>query len=351
MLKVMLTDYLGNSNKEGMPVGHPVKILKEYKQIIELNFEVYTTAPYTTIDYLKFSNSYKLKYFHNIECVGIQKRLFRMAKDFMNLRHAGKIAKGFDIVWFCNVDYVLFLYLLFHPKLCKKSVITMFRRDFSDDRRMAGLKNKIFKFVSQHLGLILYSDTEFVLGGSANALYMPDYLYFSEKYKEYCELPKQDLCVCLGTMKEDKDLEDVVRIFNNISYKIEIIGKFSDTARFLQLKEHANKNIVIENRYLSEKEYLEKLAAAKYSVLPYKESCYKGRTSGIIVESIFVGTIPIAYEFVLKKNRLNGIALEKLDRDADLVKEMKQEYYNQILGRYSVEKYRDILRERFISLV
>lgn len=351
MHRVMLVDYLGNASKDGSPVGHPVKILKEYRRIIEQDFEVCTVAPKSTITYLKVSNKYQLRFFHNIECVGILQRTIRMMKDFLNLIQVGKYSKEFDTIWFCNVDYVLFIYLLFHRRMLSKTVITMFRRDFSDDRRMAGLKNKIFRYVACRIGLILYSDSKFILKDIPNALYMPDYLYFDEKYRKYYDLPKQDMCVCLGTMKEDKDLENTIQIFNNTTYKIEIIGKFSDETRFQKLKEQANENILLENRYLSDEEYLKKLATARYSVMPYKESCYKGRTSGIIVESIFVGTVPVAYEFVLENNCLDGIALEKIKKNEDLteisIEEMTQKYQQQIADRYSVEKYRNILKTRF----
>ena len=40
---------------------------------------------------------------------------------------------------------------------------------------------------------------------------------------------------------------------------------------------------------------------------------YEGRTSGVLLESIFVGTIPIAPKRLLEENEVRGIGYETLD--------------------------------------
>ena len=58
---------------------------------------------------------------------------------------------------------------------------------------------------------------------------------------------------------------------------------------------------------------MEKISSAKYSILPYDMNQYINRTSGVLLESIYVGTIPIAPRSLLEHNKLPGIKYDSLN--------------------------------------
>ena len=137
--------------------------------------------------------------------------------------------------------------------------------------------------------------------------YMPDYWYKKEKYDQYAALPKEKKAVCLGSMNPYKKLEELVDVFNECGFNLEIVGHFFDKERVIQLKQRAKSNVKIEDRILDEEEYYKKLGSSRYAILPYDMNQYKNRTSGILLESAFLGVIPVAPEELLKTNDLSGI--------------------------------------------
>ena len=55
------------------------------------------------------------------------------------------------------------------------------------------------------------------------------------------------------------------------------------------------------------------LAGAKYTVLPYDMRQYKSRTSGVLIESLFVNTTAIAPEQLLRENQIDGIGYQNIE--------------------------------------
>ncbi len=147
---------------------------------------------------------------------------------------------------------------------------------------------------------------------------MPDYLYGEEQYLCYQRLEKQEKAVCLGTMNRYKCLEELTDIFSESGYPLLIIGRFDDTRRFEQLKQRGGENIQIENRLLGQKEYYEILGSAKFSILPYDMKQYQNRTSGVLLESLYVGSIPVAPAGLLGQNKLPGIGYGDLKELASI---------------------------------
>ena len=62
------------------------------------------------------------------------------------------------------------------------------------------------------------------------------------------------------------------------------------------------------------------LASYKYVVLPYDAKCYDGRTSGVLLESIFVGAIPIAPKALLHQNGISGLGYTRLSEIEELIR-------------------------------
>ena len=171
--------------------------------------------------------------------------------------------------------------------------------------------NLIFKRGLSKFDAVIYTQKNMKIP-HPKVFYMPDY-YYDAKYEPYRKMPKDDKVVCLGTMNPYKELEKLVDVFNANGMKLEIAGRFLDQQRYLDLQNRAKDNVIVENVVLSEDDYYKKLAGAKYSILPYDMKVYEGRTSGVLLESIFVGTIPIAPKRLLEENEVRGIGYETLD--------------------------------------
>ena len=113
-------------------------------------------------------------------------------------------------------------------------------------------------------------------------------------------------------MSPYKKLEELIEVFEENGIPLEIYGKFFDHKRFENLRRKAGRKIIIENVILPQETYYKKLAEAQYTVLPYDMRQYKGRTSGVLLEALFVQTIAIAPSDLLKENGMPGIGYERL---------------------------------------
>jgi hypothetical protein len=108
-------------------------------------------------------------------------------------------------------------------------------------------------------------------------------------------------------MNSGKQLEDMVEAFNKTGYPLYIAGRFFDKDRCKRLKDMAADNVTIEDRYLSDSEYLDIISKAKYTVLPYNPTQYNRQTSGVMQEAVFTGSIVVTYDDILKGNKVPGI--------------------------------------------
>ena len=83
------------------------------------------------------------------------------------------------------------------------------------------------------------------------------------------------------------------------------------------------------DRILSEEEYYRKLGTATYSVLPYDMAQYQNRTSGILLESAFLETIPAAPQALLETNGMAGVGYRLMSEMPDkIIKCQKKEIIN-----------------------
>ena len=99
-----------------------------------------------------------------------------------------------------------------------------------------------------------------------------------------------------------------------------------DEKRYNKLKIKCDGNIIIKNNNLSYIDYLSKIAESKFVILPYKESSYSNRSSGVLLETIFLGSIPIAPKFLLNFNNIKGVDYEKfISGEIDLNNQCKLE--------------------------
>ena len=145
-----------------------------------------------------------------------------------------------------------------------------------------------------------------------NQITIPDY-YYSEKYDAYSEVVKKEQIACLGAMRGTKDLMGVVKRFNGTGIKVLIAGDFMDKEELKTIEDIADSNIIIKDAVLSFEEYYELIAESKYVILPYKLERYENATSGILLESLFLRSVPIAPKWLLENNKIAGIGYDKLE--------------------------------------
>lgn len=308
ILKIALIDYIGYSDEKGNPIGHPLKVLKEYKKILSQCAEISVAAP---SGYLAQVNSCrKIVLPFKVNAFKCDKSLLMNLKisiiNFINIFVSVKKCKE-PILWFYNINQVLFIYLLLF-KCKKKIIITLYEKEFN--RR---IYNYILKKTIRKVHLILLTNAKTELYHK-NCIYIPDYLYDKELYGKYRKRHKNKQIIMMGTMNDKlKEVLKVVEIFRDINYTLLICGKFYSMNCFENSINIKSENIIINNIYLDYKDYLSELSKSKFCILPYKMDMYKYKTSGVLLEAIFMNVIPIAPQALLDNLKIPGIGYEKLE--------------------------------------
>lgn len=320
MNKITMCNYYGMCDSAGNVMGHTCKVTKEYLGLLSKRYAVSLLASPCIVMALrdkKFEAKTSLKY--NIlidEPFTFKKRICDKLKLLKNLQECVQKSKT-DILFFYQVDFFFFFYLaVLYRKRKKKVYCLIYHQDFTGGR-MEKVLGWFYQKALKKVDGILYTQKGHPVK-HINACWMPDYLYGEEQYLCYQRLEKQEKAVCLGTMNRYKCLEELTDIFSESGYPLLIIGRFDDTRRFEQLKQRGGKNIQIENRLLGQKEYYEILGSAKFSILPYDMKQYQNRTSGVLLESLYVGSIPVAPAGLLDQNKLPGIGYGDLKELASI---------------------------------
>lgn len=310
---LVFIDYCGSCDREGRAIGHSPKALMEYADLLKDHYKLEAILPLCVLESVKegtFDRITNLPYQIVEEGNrGLLKRLVDKYKLFRNIGLSNQYSEH-KICWYYRTDFFLFLYYFFHRKPKDKIMICLLYQQKFAEGILGKTLNIIFKRGLSKFDAVIYTQKNMKIP-HPKVFYMPDY-YYDAKYEPYRKIPKDDKVVCLGTMNPYKELEKLVDVFNANGMKLEIAGRFLDQQRYLDLQHRAKDNVIVENVVLSEDDYYKKLAGARYSILPYDMNVYEGRTSGVLLESIFVGTIPIAPKKLLEENEVRGIRYDTL---------------------------------------
>lgn len=327
MKKILLIDYYGICDENGKAIGHSPKVLKEYGDLLKGEYVRSVAASPCLINEVageqthNFHKVYSLKY--NIMTSGMTsfwKRVKDKFKLFYNLHQVFQI-DDYDIFWFYKTDFflALYLYLFISGKRKKenkpKIVVLLYQNSFGDNIPGRILNHIYYAGFKKADGIISTQEGFKDLG--IPALYIPDYYYDTRKYEKYLVMEKVDKAVCIGTMSPYKKLDELISVFNQNGYELEIKGYFYDKSFYTNLCNKINHNIVIEDRVLTEEEYYRTLAEAKYTILPYDMKQYQCRTSGVLIESLFLNTTAIAPKQLLQQNQIEGIGYSDIEELAD----------------------------------
>lgn len=352
MAKLLMVDYYGMCNEQGQTIGHSVKVLHEYSEMVEGAMEVSVAASPCIIreaDRAHFQNLYPLKYDISLgKDNSLTKRIRDKVKLLTNLRQVSRI-EGCDFIWFYRTDFFLFLFLFLHLfSLCnmETKIVLVYQDDFGNK-----VLNYVFRKVIKKFDLVITTTSNSNISHK-NIFKMPDYLYDEAKYAPYIKAVKKDKVVCVGTMNYFKKLEEVVEAFNENGYPLEIVGPFSDSTRAECLRKNAKTNIVIEDKVLTYSEYYSKIGEARYSILPYDEQQYTGRTSGVLLESIFLDTIPIVPKEVFKDASKVGYQYESFEEIGYLLESGSDVEKLENIRWEKNEKYsKDMRKEKLLALL
>lgn len=339
--KVSMVDYIGCYSSKSGPVGHSLKVINDYLQEFDAELEMEVLAPKEYLPYIDTDAKKKLPYRTEAESSGKStlRNIIAMLKSFKNIMCALKQASN-DVVWFYNVDQFLFMYLFLTGMHHKKILVTLFARQYPKKYH-----NYCMKKVLPKLTLVVSSNLEFKRE-NCRSIYMPDYLFNASIYDRYCSNLKENKVVCVGTMNSSKRILELVHAFNKNNVKLEIYGLFYDEDYYRSVLGACTDNIKIENRYLDYEEYLRILGSARYCVLPYRMEAYENFTSGVLLECMYVGTVPISDDRLLSKMEVNGIGYNAIEELSVFVPDEKNWTYLMKMNRKLADEQYDIQKFR-----
>jgi hypothetical protein len=168
-----------------------------------------------------------------------------------------------------------------------------------------------------------------------NYIRIPDY-YITEEILRYSGKKKKEGCVFVGEIRKDKDVAGLAHVISRTNINLVIAGSFRTKELYNKVRRYQSENIKIINKNLTYEEYLEYLSDYKYVVLPYDMGFYDGRTSGVLLEGIFVGAVPIAPAKLLEQNRIQGLGYRKISEIPDLISQYEK---GDIILKNDLRKY------------
>lgn len=298
-------------DREKKPVGHTEKSMKEAISLIDHKYDCGIIGSNEILECfdekrkitLPFTQQYKQK----------RNRISSFIKDFLNTQVVLKRIGKTDTAWFIIMSEGVFWGIALSPKGNKRILATMYldyKDHFLNASRFNSLRRFIFNKACRKIDLAITTNKHFVM--PCRYIFLPDY-YLSDRVKSIVIGNKKKKVVCLGQMRESRDLDTLIEVFNNTSITLEVIGQFYDKNWYKNLREKASPNIVIQDRKITDEEYYQILAEAEYSIMPYDMRIYKGRTSGVLLDSVFMRCTPIAPKELLDYNSIDGIKYNSLD--------------------------------------
>lgn len=306
-MRILLAEYLNYVNGDGKPIGHGKKVLQEAMQVLHGN-----------VTCVVCSNAYLPENVDGSIAVSrIEEICQQKAGKKLNLKILQNIKQSFkqsnaEVLWFTNTEWRLLAYLAFVNRR-KKIVVTCYRdivKDIAESRaKLKGIKLFLVRRGLKRADLVVVTNKHLRI--SEKQVFVPDYIY-NEFYEQYTGMEKKNRIICVGAMRDSKDLRGVVSLFRDTDVEVMIIGGFSDKKEYEWLKNHKADNITIEDRIVPYDEYYRLIAESKFVIIPYKMEAYTMATSGILQEAMFLHTMPIAPRELLNYNSVNGIGYDKL---------------------------------------
>lgn len=343
MKKITLVDYIGNCDSKGEVTGHAVKTLKETKEMLSDSYDVRMVV---TQPYARFFDDSRIA---NI--LSYESSPLRYSSKFKKIRlyiekicAVREIVKNESMIWFVNTDFWIYVGVFFSKKRTGQKIFVTNYLDFYTKKN---LKNFIYDCAIKKIDCVFHTNKELK---REKHQYVPDYWFDKKKYNRYLREKKQeDVYVC-GGINEGKDILGVIDAFNVNGQALTIYGKFSNQYVYEAAIQRAQNNIEIENLRLNEEDYYKELSKHKFILLPYKEEIYSNRSSGVVLEAIFMRSIVIAPSFLLRQLGIAGIHYDSIEElkyldlsklDGERMKNIKKQN-KELIEQYSYERVKKL---------
>jgi len=331
--KVYLVDYRGQSDTAGNPLGHGLKTLIEASLLLQPVYPVALVFPRTWQPALAeglagTTENILLPFYSPVSWFGWWGKISGLIKKMINLvtlfRRVGE-----GTLWFVNCDAGLFLFLFFHPFSGRRKIFATLYLDGLEDR--PGLCSRFKAYLIRRAGkkLDLVFKNSRRLSAVEREVFYPDYLFRPEKYCPF-QAPVRQGLVCPGVMNGAKDLPTLVNVCREAGLEIRIVGYFPDKKYYAQVQVLAGPGIAVEDRVLPEDGYYSLIGSSRFCLLPYRQGSYSRRTSGILLESIFLDTPVVAPQFLLDYTGLPGIGFERLEDLPAVLQNLDERRWRQI---------------------
>lgn len=337
-----LINVMNTLNDKKEPVGHGLKTLKDFSEYFDEDVKILASKEYIrklkgkkgTLPFSLYSgkdNSNSLKILCNY---------------FISLIKA----KSNVLLYTIASEPLLWGIALFKGNQ-KIVIITYEHWDIYMERKLANnpIRRFLLKRGLSRLDGCIITNTLYKI--QKPYIRIPDFC-ISDRIKKYNKKEKINACVCLGEMRYGKDIEGLIKIIRKTDIPLFIAGSFQDKELYYKVQRYKSSNIRIENKNLEYKRYIRYLSAYKYVVLPYNAEYYDGRTSGVLLEGIFLGAIPIAPKNLLDQNRIQGLGYNNISEIPKLINlyEKGKITVENNLEKYEVEKYKRKL-QKFIKFL
>lgn len=308
---VSLINVVNNIDKNNKPVGHGLKSIQDFSEILDENIEILASKEYCR-EFIACSNSLP----YSIRSGQMKHSSLKMLVNYFVSLFS---ASNRTLLYVIAAEPLLWGIALM--KRNKRVVVLTYdnwdlyiRRNLSDRPIRKFL---VKRGLDRTDGFIV---TNLSYRPRKPYIRIPDF-FMTEEMKMYARKPKEHGCICIGEMRYGKDVAGLSRVMGKTDIPLLIIGSFSDKSLYQSVRRVRSENIKVVDKNLEYSEYLEYLSAYRYVVLPYDADYYDGRTSGILLEGIFVGAIPIAPCTLLKQNRIQGLGYKDISQIPELIAE------------------------------
>lgn len=276
-MKILIADVL-TLTKGNIVYGHYSKTAEQYKSILQNSFQVKIAGGKTYGKYFDTDDILKLPFITTKKEFDSNNLLIRILRTF-------KIIINILVILMSDADTVIFqdcvqtiLYTILRIIPTKKKIILI---KYAVDSRERS--NHSFDKIKDRIFGIITSIEEVATFYDVNYLIVPDY-FPDDSPKGSC-ITEYDFGI-IGTITLEKDYQMIIDNVNNSNYTAIIAGYFSDKSLLQELREIAQDNVKIIDKYLSEEEYKRLINKCRFIVLPYKTG-YKLKSSGVVLDAIY----------------------------------------------------------------
>lgn len=341
-------------DKSGNTIGHLKKQIEQTIQILlHLGYpqeKIEVIAGRETLKDICCKNKQYLPC-HVTDKANVDAALEMKAQLTMNYLFTYFRARG-KYVWFIFVNENILSMLAVMPMRRKLIATTYMNWDWylRDAQYLSKRRKQQIKKGLNRLDLCITTNPTCTQG--KKSVFLPDY-FRTEAEKELYDVPKSDQVASVGLITTGKNVTSVMKLFtkNDIGIPLVVKGRIRNHCLTPAQVAHMNRSgkVNVTDCYLRDDEYWKLLAESKFVIVNCNTKIYGNRTSGVLLDSIFVGCIPIAPVEILENNRIKGIGYTNIRQIPNLIQEYRKSNPDMMndLSIYELEHFVKVLKPFF----